>query len=292
MTVRATPGVWRDAGSTFDWRGHHVFYREQGSGVPLVMLHGFPTSSWDWAALWDELASRYRVIALDYVGFGFSDKPASGPYSIFAYADQVEALLSRLGIASSHLLAHDLGDSVAQELLARDRERTARRFASVAFLNGGLVPELHRPRLAQKLLASPIGGALARLANRRMFERGLAEVFGPRSQPSAEELAGFWACAAHLRGPRNFHRIMGYMDERRQHRDRWVRPILEPSHPMCFINGNRDPVSGKHVTDGLRALRPDVEVYDLPEIGHYPQIEAPADVLRAYAAFRAGSVDR
>lgn len=58
---------------------------------------------------------------------------------------------------------------------------------------------------------------------------------------------------------------------------------------MCFINGNRDPVSGKHVIDGLRALRSDVDVYDLPEIGHYPQVEAPADVLRAYAAFRARS---
>ncbi|HMG51998.1 MAG TPA: alpha/beta fold hydrolase, partial [Kofleriaceae bacterium] len=88
------------------------------------MLHGFPTSSWDWRHVWDELARSYRVIALDYLGFGFSDKPSQGPYSVFAYADQAESVLARLGaVAHVHVLAHDLGDTVAQELLARDRER-------------------------------------------------------------------------------------------------------------------------------------------------------------------------
>lgn len=288
-----SPAQWRAAGQVLDWRGHRVFYRAQGTGEPLLLLHGFPTSSWDWRHVWDELARSYRVIALDYLGFGFSDKPPEGPYSVLAYADQAEVLLARLGVARVHVLAHDLGDSVAQELLARDGERQGGRtgfaaLGSVCLLNGGVLPELHRPRLVQLLLASPIGFLVARLTNRRRFGRGLADVFGPNTQPSAAELDGFWECASHAHGLRNYHHIIRYMRERRRYRERWVTPLLDGAVPRAFINGHLDPVSGKHVVDRLRELRPGLEIHDLPEIGHYPQTEAPAEVLRAYAAFRRG----
>jgi pimeloyl-ACP methyl ester carboxylesterase len=295
MTSAMSPSQWRAAGGTFAWRDHRVFHREQGSGEPLLLLHGFPTSSWDWRHVWDELARQYHVVALDYVGFGFSDKPSDGPYSVFAYADQAEALLAHLGVvARVHVLAHDLGDTVAQELLARDAERRRggkggfAELASVCLLNGGLFPETHHPRPVQKLLDSPLGFLVARLTDRRRFGRGLADVFGPDTKPSEAELDGFWECASFGRGLRNYHRIIRYMRERRRHRERWVAPLLEGTVPLSLINGHLDPVSGKHMVDRLRELRPGAEVHDLPTIGHYPQTEAPADVLRAYAAFRCG----
>jgi pimeloyl-ACP methyl ester carboxylesterase len=286
-----SPSQWRAMGQHVIWRGHRIFYREQGDGEPLLLLHGFPTSSWDWRHIWRELARSYRLVALDYLGFGFSDKPRDGPYSVFAYADQAEAVLARLGVARVHVLAHDLGDTVAQELLARDRERRGGRggaaeLISVCLLNGGIFPELHRPRRVQKLLDSPLGFLIARLTDRRRFGRGLAAVFGPRSQPSEAELDGFWECASFADGLHNYHHLIRYMRERRRHRDRWVGPLLGGDVPLSFINGHLDPVSGKHVVDRLRELAPGVEVHDLPEIGHYPQTEAPAEVLRAYAAFR------
>jgi pimeloyl-ACP methyl ester carboxylesterase len=281
------PEAWRDGGALLSWRGLNVFHRVAGTGEPLVLLHGFPTSSWDWAAVWDALAARHRTIALDYVGFGFSDKPAAAPYSIFAYADQSEAVVDSFIAGRYHVLAHDLGVTVAQELLARDRERASPRIASVAFLNGGLLPELHRPRLGQRLLASPVGGAFARLTGKRMFQRSLAEVFGPRTKPSAGELDGFWRLAARAGGTRNYHRIIGYMAERRLYRDRWVTPITQPQLPMCFINGHRDPVSGAHLVARVRELVANARIFNLPEIGHYPQTEAPGAVVDAYATFRA-----
>jgi pimeloyl-ACP methyl ester carboxylesterase len=285
------PSQWRAAGHSFAWRDHRIFYRTQGDGEPLLLLHGFPTSSWDWRHVWDELSRCYRVVALDYLGFGFSDKPADGPYSVFAYADQAEALLARLGIARVHVLAHDLGDTVAQELLARDRERRGGSdgfadLASVCLLNGGIFPEQHRPRLIQKLLDSPIGAVIARLTDRRRFGDSLAAVFGPRTQPTEAELDGFWECASFGGGIGNYHRLIRYMRERRRHRDRWVAALLGGEVPLALVNGHLDPVSGKHVVDRLRELSPGAEIHDLPEIGHYPQTEAPAAVLRAYAAFR------
>ena len=286
-----SPADWRAAGQSFAWRDHRIFYREQGSGAPLLLLHGFPTSSWDWRHVWDELVRSYRVIALDYLGYGFSDKPADGPYSVFSYADQAEALLARLGIDRVDVLAHDLGDTVAQELLARGRERAGGRgggaeLISLCLLNGGIFPELHRPQPIQTLLNSPIGGLVTRLMNRRRFGRGMAAVFGPRTQPSEAELDGFWQCASAAGGLANYHRLIRYMRERRRHRDRWVAAILDDRIPLAMIDGHLDPVSGKHVVDRLRELRPGAEIHDLPDIGHYPQTEAPAEVLRGYAAFR------
>jgi len=276
-----TPTAWRSQGQFLDWRGLRIFHRSEGSGEPLLLLHGFPTSSWDWHHLWADLGKKYQVIAFDYAGFGFSSKPADGPYSVFAYAYQAEAVLQQYGIGEVHLLAHDLGDTVAQELLARSHER----FLSVCLLNGGIFPELHRPRLIQRLLASPLGPLVSRSINQKRFAKSFGEIFGPDTQPGAEELAGFWECVGS--GVHIYHRLIGYMRERRVNRERWVPALLDESVPLAFIDGLVDPISGAHVVQRLRELRPGTRITELAGIGHYPQTEAPAAVLNAYRDFRA-----
>ena len=118
---------WRSVGQFFEYRGHRIFWREAGrADAPvLLLIHGFPTASWDWEALWPELGERYRVLALDMIGFGFSDKPMQYGYSIVDQADLQETLLRLRDVAEYHVLAHDYGDSVAQELIARQSESGA-----------------------------------------------------------------------------------------------------------------------------------------------------------------------
>jgi pimeloyl-ACP methyl ester carboxylesterase len=145
---------WRAKGETFGYRGHDIFHVKGGdwsdpAREALVLIHGFPTSSWDWAHLWGALSERYRLAALDMIGFGFSAKPRSYTYSIQDQADLHECWMDRLGLTRVHILAHDYGDTVAQELLARFMDRRAAggegvEIASVCFLNGGLFPEQHR----------------------------------------------------------------------------------------------------------------------------------------------------
>ena len=110
---------WKAAGRYFDYLGFDVFYRTAGSGPALLLIHGYPFNSWDWAPIWDTLAERFTVIAPDMLGMGFSDKPVAYEYTVHDHADMHEALLAELGAESAHILAHDLGDSVAQEMLAR-----------------------------------------------------------------------------------------------------------------------------------------------------------------------------
>ena len=88
---------------------------------PLVIIHGFPTSSFDWAHLVDRLADRRRVVLLDLPGFGLSDKP-NQRYTIAGAADAVVSVCAQLGLDRFALLTHDMGDTVGGELLARQME--------------------------------------------------------------------------------------------------------------------------------------------------------------------------
>ncbi len=105
---------WEQSGRRFDFQGHDVFYRDAGTGEVLLLIHGFPTASWDWCRVWDELALQYRVIAADMLGFGFSDKPAQHNYSLIEQADLHQQLCQQLEVSACHILAHDYGVSVAQ----------------------------------------------------------------------------------------------------------------------------------------------------------------------------------
>src|SRR5262249_47799984 len=148
---------------------HSLFCRTQGAGEWLTLLHGFPTSSWDFARIAPALAERHRLLLFDFLGFGDSDKPADHAYRLVEQAELVEALWRRLGIRETRLVAHDYGVSVAQELLARAAEgRLGVTLQGVLFLNGGLYSDLHRARPVQHLLATPLLGALV---GRAMGER-------------------------------------------------------------------------------------------------------------------------
>ncbi|MFK3791093.1 alpha/beta fold hydrolase [Pseudomonas piscis] len=278
--------VWRTHGQDLQFRGQAVRYWVAGQGEPLLLIHGFPTASWDWHYLWQPLARRYQVIACDMLGFGDSAKPLDHDYSLLEQADLQQALLAHLGIAGPlHVLAHDYGDSVAQELLARHYEERIE-IASCVFLNGGLFPETHRPVLSQKLLLSPLGWMLRRVFSREGLARNLQQVFGPQSQPSETVLDDFWSLVQSNRGPRILHKLIGYIPQRRQQRERWVAAMQHGEVPLRVIDGSQDPISGAHMVERYRQLIPQPDTVLLPGIGHYPQIEAPRAVLKHYLAFR------
>jgi pimeloyl-ACP methyl ester carboxylesterase len=282
---------WERGGDFLPYRGHRIFYRTSTAAAEpgretLLLIHGFPTASWDWAKLWGPLASHFRLVALDLIGFGFSDKPSDFPYSTMAQAELIQTLMRTLGIARAHVLAHDYGDTIAQELLARQLDGDpGLTLASLCLLNGGLFPETHRPVLMQKLLLGPLGPLLARLTNRRVFTQNLRQVFGPATPPSPAELDGFWQLAARADGIAVLRKHLRYMVERRQHRARWVGALQRAALPLRLIDGAADPVSGAHMAVRYRELIAQPDVVLLEGIGHFPQVEAPAAVLSAFLAF-------
>ncbi|MBV8062993.1 MAG: alpha/beta hydrolase [Nevskia sp.] len=284
---------WRAGGRRHSHRGHDIFWQAGGGGAGGVLLciHGFPTASWDWNLLWPELCRHFsQVIAPDMIGFGWSDKPRRYAYSMFDQADLHEELLRGEGVSRYHILAHDYGDTVAQELLARHEQRraagdTSLQVQSLCLLNGGLFPETHRARRIQKLLLTPLGPLLAAAMNERSFARSFSVVFGKQTRPDAAEMHQFWQLLAHRHGNRIAHKLIRYIPERRANRARWVGALQTTTVPLRLINGPVDPISGEHMVQRYRELVPNPDTVLLPGIGHYPQVEDPAGTLKAFLAF-------
>lgn len=284
---------WHTTGQYFDYRQQKIFYQQAGSGPVLVLLHGFPTASWDWHKVWPLLAEQYTLLTLDFIGFGWSDKPRKYRYSLMDQADLVEALLREKGIRDSHLLAHDYGATVAQELLARHYERREEGkvgqdapLLSLCFLNGGIFPGTHHPRPIQNALASPLGILLTPLLSKARLRKNFSAIFGPATQATEQEVDEFYQLIQHQNGKYLFHRLIRYMREREVHEARWVGATVRGELPQRFINGTYDPISGGHVADYYEEMVANADVVRLPEIGHYPQTEAPTAVVEAYLAFR------
>jgi pimeloyl-ACP methyl ester carboxylesterase len=279
---------WVSAGTTRTLAGHRIFVRTAVAAgkAPLLLIHGYPTASYDWHRVWPRLAARFSLYACDMPGFGMSEKPPAADYPIALQADVCEALLAECGVAAPHVLAHDYGDTVAQELLAREREGRLR-LQSACFLNGGLFPETHRARPIQKLLARPlVGPLLARIMSYPKFEATMRSISGERP-PSREELQDLWVLVERDGGRQALARLINYMEQRRRNRARWVGALVESQVPRRLICGAADPVSGAHLAERYRQLVPRPDVVVLEGVGHYPQLEDPDRVVDEYLAFRA-----
>jgi pimeloyl-ACP methyl ester carboxylesterase len=279
--------AWINAGHRERLLGYGIFCRVQAAPGkdPLLLIHGYPTASYDWQPLWASLAERYSLYALDMLGFGLSDKPRNFDYPITLQADLCAAMLGRHGVTRPHVLAHDYGDTVAQELLARAGEGTLP-LASMCFLNGGLFPETHRARPIQKLLANQWTGPLvSRAMTYGTFKRAMRRIGGVHP-PAEQELRDLWSLQVRDDGKRALARIINYMEQRRRQRSRWVGALVNSTVPRRLLCGALDPVSGRHMAERYRALVPDADVVLFDDLGHYPHLEAPQAILAAYREFR------
>ena len=132
-------------------------------------------------------------MAPDLLGYGFSAKPASYPYSVAKHADMIEALVASTLVNDVRFIAHDIGVAVLEELVARDQEGTLPfRIKSMVLLNGALFAAEYQPRLIQRLLASPIGCVVNKLASANTLSTNLREIAGTNPGLSDDELASYW----------------------------------------------------------------------------------------------------
>ncbi|HXH18173.1 MAG TPA: alpha/beta hydrolase [Chitinophagales bacterium] len=286
-----SPADWLHSGFFFPYKQFKIFYRQHRTKNDcILLLHGFPTSSWDWRKVWDDFAKYYRVVAPDFLGLGFSDKPLHYRYSIFDQADMIEYLISEVGSIKFHILAHDYGATVAQELVARYHAKNKNgepyfKIQSVCFLNGGLFPEAYKPLPVQKLLSGMLGNFSALFMNQFTFERSFNKIFGPQTRAGKQELTYYWHIVNYNHGKRAIPRVIQYMHERKQFHERWTAALQKTDIPLRLINGPEDPISGTSMVNTYRELIPNPDVVLLEGIGHYPHIESPARVTEAYFNF-------
>jgi pimeloyl-ACP methyl ester carboxylesterase len=285
MTPKISIDEWRARGRVIDLRGMDVFTVDEGAGEVLLVLHGFPTSSWDFWRVWTRLTEKRRALTLDYPGFGLSAKPPDYGYSLMEQADIVELFVKHAGVERVSLWAHDMGTSVATELLAR-REvgLLGFRIDRVILMNGSVHAEMAHLTRSQKLLMRPrLGPLFARAANRATYRMQLRRILA-RPVP-VEELDHQFDLIrlndGHLRLPA----IMEYYRERTRFRRRWIGALERLDIPALILWGTRDPVAVLAIAKQLARETPTAKLERLEGVGHYPQLEAPDEVTAALERF-------
>jgi pimeloyl-ACP methyl ester carboxylesterase len=286
--VALSPRVaaWRERGRDEEFRGRriHLFGRG-GRGPLLLFLHGFPSSSYDWRPLLDR-ETEHAVLAPDFLGFGLSEKPKDHDYTLHWQADLVEELVRREDEARAvFIVAHDMGTSVATELMARDLDGSLdMEVTGALLLNGSMVQGAASPTLGQRILRSPLGPVFSRLSSERFFRQQFGSIFSPGHPLSDQEADDQWALVCAGGGRTLNHKTIRYMEERFRHAERWHGALRDWPKPISLAWGMLDPVATERVLGAVLELRPTAMLTRFAELGHYPQIEDPDRVSGAMRA--------
>lgn len=272
--------AWRDAGTFTEINGRRIFVRERGGDSerpPLLFLHGYPSSSYDWRDAFGALDGR-RLIVFDFLGYGLSEKPRDQLYSLRFQADIVEALAERFAGQPVIMVSHDMGSSVATEILARDLDgELSFKLRSALLFNASLVRERASLLWGQKLLLSRFGPIAALLTSKSGFRRQFGGIFSDGHPLSADEAADQWSLLAHQGGNRLLHRLIYYNHERVRppFAGRWHDALRSWPGRLELAWADQDPICTEAVLQAVLELRPHAQVTRLPGLGHYPQIEDP-----------------
>ncbi|WP_433304426.1 alpha/beta fold hydrolase [Actinoplanes sp. CA-030573] len=260
-----------------------VFVRVRGDGPAVTLLHGFPTSSWDWARTEPLLARDYTVISLDLPGYGASDKPRGHRYHTAEHADVLLQVWSHLGIDDTAVVGHDVGTSVARELLARAAEGTVPvSLRGMVLMNGSLIQDHYTPARITRLLANPLlGPVLARGMTEQRFIASLRPLFSDAGRPSDNELRAHWTALTSDAGTARLPQLVHYIADGVANRERWRAALASTPVPLSVVWGALDPAIGIAVLDDVRDLLPGIPLTVLDDVGHFPQIERPIAVVAA-----------
>jgi pimeloyl-ACP methyl ester carboxylesterase len=270
---------WEARGTYRDLAGHRAFTVDAPpSGAeelePLLVVHGFPTSSFDYAHVLDRLRRRRRVVLVDLLGYGLSTKPDLH-YTMALQADVVVALTAELGIDRLALLTHDMGDTVGGELLARQMEgswpvEVTRRVVT----NGSIYIDLAHLTDGQQLLLSlpdqPLDGGGP---DRGALAASLVATLAPAA--AGTDMGAHAELVAHDGGAAMLPRTIRYIEERRANEARFTGAIERHPAPLHVVWGPLDPIAVAAMPEQLVGRRTDATLTWIDGAGHYPQIEAP-----------------
>jgi pimeloyl-ACP methyl ester carboxylesterase len=259
-------------------------YRELGSGSPVLLLHGWPTSSFLWREVMPAIARENRAIALDLPGFGGSEKPLDTRYDFEFFGRAIDGFLAALGIDAVAIAGHDTGGPIAVRWALDHPERVTR----LALLNTLLYPDFD-PSVIEFVTAlstpesrdeftSPAG--LESVMRLGLADEGSLrdDVVAAVVEPFADEDSRLALAKAGIElSPDGFADI-----ERR---------LPELRVPLCVVYGEQDRILPDIAQTMARVKRdvPHAEVTALPHFGHFLQEEAGPEIGELLAAFFAES---
>ena len=247
----------------------------------MVVLHGYPTSSYDYYKVLPELSKHYRVIIHDHLGFGFSDKPLDYSYSLLDQADVALQLWQQLGVKKTHLLAHDYGTSVATEIIARNNNHELTiEIEKLTLCNGSMHIELSQLRTIQKLLKNKwLGKYVAKLTTYAIFSKNLRNVYFDKTKVSNNELKDMWMQLEYNEGRKVIHKLSQYINERYTYWNRWIGALKETNLQTNIVWAKNDPVAVPAIARLIATEISNNKLFWIENTGHFPMLENPDEWL-------------
>ncbi|MDQ7048107.1 MAG: alpha/beta hydrolase [Enterobacterales bacterium] len=273
------PDDWFKQGRLLDLEDGRLFILDSGlSDKPtLIILHGFPTSSYDYYKVYQPLTQHYRVILHDHLGFGFSDKPHAADYSLLAQTDRAEAIWQQLGIRQAFVLAHDYGTSILTEMLARETESSlSLQLQGIILCNGSMHIELAKLRLMQRLLRMKvIGPLIAKLSTKHTLKNNLKATYFQPEKLSNEEIEAIWQLMTRHQGRNCLAAISRYTLERHRYWDRWIGALQKTNQSIEIIWPQHDPIAISRMAEVIAAETQHSRLHWIQDCGHFPMLEKP-----------------
>jgi pimeloyl-ACP methyl ester carboxylesterase len=247
----------------------------------MVVLHGYPTSSYDYYKVLPELSKHYRVIVHDHLGFGFSDKPLNYSYSLLDQADLALQLWQQLGVKKVHLLAHNYGTSVATEIIARNNNHELTiEIEKLTLCNGSMHIELSKLRTIQKLLKNKwLGKYVAKLTTYAIFSKNLRNVYFDKTKVSNNELKDMWMQLEYNEGRKVIHKLSQYINERYTYWNRWIGALKETNLQTNIVWAKNDPVAVPAIARLIATEISNNKLFWIENTGHFPMLENPDEWL-------------
>jgi pimeloyl-ACP methyl ester carboxylesterase len=296
--------AWCQAGEYFSWESTlpvnedfdalNIFHICQGNpdNPAILMIHGYPTSSFDYAALMEELSEEYYVCALDTPGYGFSDKPQDGyDYSIFDDARLVDEYIREVARLDEFiLLSHDKGDSVGLALLQIYQAYEEKPYTiNHHFITNGNIylPLADLTRGQKALLNSRSGPLISSLMTGTRLAQGLSELAYATTLPQSE-IDSLASIFNYQDGLAVQHEIIKYLNERTENEVVWLETLEKSDIPTTLIWGELDTIAPVAVPDHawtnyLEDRETPAAYWRIPCADHYLQVDTPdlvADILR------------
>ena len=284
---------WLSRGSRFSWRpaaddapSVEIFHVELGDPAArkLLLIHGWPTSSIDWFGVAESLSAEFRVCALDFPGYGFSDKPQRGGYSLGRDAELVEFYLSEvIGAEAAVVVAHDRGDSVALIHASRCADgRSAVGLEHLVLSNANIFLPLSNLTDAQRrILDKDLGPQIGNMLTAAQLSEGVGvTTFTPPREAGDPEVEALTTTFAYQDGVKVLHETIQYLVERSRDEQKWLTALARASFPVTLIWGVYDTVSpprvASYVWHEYLMLGPGRNrLYFIPDANHYLQVDRP-----------------
>ena len=281
-----TSNEWKFKGKFIQVNNNRLFVIDTNNGIntsqkSMVILHGYPTSSFDYYKVLPELSKNYRVILHDHLGFGFSDKPKDVNYSLVTQADIALELWRQLGLKKIFLFAHDYGTSVATEIIARyNANELDIEIEQLILTNGSIHIELSQLRTIQKLLKHKfLGKYVAKLTNFLIFKKNMKNIYFDTSKVTDNELKEMWKLIELNGGRKVIHKLTQYINERYLHWNRWIGALKETQISTKIIWAKNDPIAVPAIAKLLAKEIPNNTLYWIENTGHFLMLENPKELL-------------